>query len=39
MQNARLPDTEPFVFAAPVMKAILIGYVKSLVAKGMMNAH
>jgi hypothetical protein len=37
MLNVGLQDIEPFVFAAPVMKAILTGYAKSLVAKGMMN--
>ena len=37
MLNVGLPDIEHFVFAAPVMKAILTGYVKSVRSKYLYN--
>ena len=37
MLNVGLPDTEPFVFAAPVLKAILTGFAKSVRLKYLYN--
>ena len=37
MLNVVLPDTEPFVFAAPVLKAILTGFAKSVRLKYLYN--
>jgi hypothetical protein len=39
MQNAKSPDIELFVYVVQDMRVTLIGFVKSLAAKEMMNAH